>query len=78
MERAAIEGLIRRWVDSIETGDDRWDELLCDDVRDLTTEPPAHGAASFRARAEGVRRAFVGIVMTVDAIFVDGDRVAWR
>jgi steroid delta-isomerase-like uncharacterized protein len=80
MERAAIEALIRRWLEEgICRGNVAvFDELLAADVCDRSAPELAHGSESFKRRAEAVHRAFADLEAHVDELLIDDDRAARR
>jgi predicted ester cyclase len=80
MERSEIESLVRRWaVDGVANGRlEVFDELLTEDARDIGGPSPSFGRETFKARASAVRLAFSNLVAAIDALVVEGDRLAWR
>jgi predicted ester cyclase len=80
MDRREIEALVHRWA-ALAVGEgqvDVFDEILAEDVRDLSGYAETRGRASFKARARAVRAAFSDVRVTVDDLVVDGDAIAWR
>jgi len=80
MNRENIEALLHRWThEAIAGGEfEVFDELLAHDVVDESGEVPVHGTASFKARAEAVRRALSDLTLRIDALIIEGDSIAWR
>jgi len=80
MDREPIEKLVMRWAtEAVAAGrDEVWDELLAEDVLDRSGPVESRGRESFKARARAVRSAFGERSVTVDALVVEGDVVAWR
>jgi predicted ester cyclase len=80
MTRSDIEKLVRRWADeAVAAGRlEVFDELLAEDVRDVGPAGVTVGREPFKARAGAVYRAFSERTVSVDALVVEGDSVAWR
>jgi steroid delta-isomerase-like uncharacterized protein len=80
MERFEIELLVKRWaVDGVANGRlEVFDELVAEDARDIGGSTPSTGREAFKARASAVRRAFSNLEVEIDALVVEGDRIAWR
>jgi steroid delta-isomerase-like uncharacterized protein len=80
MERSAIEGLVKRWLEEgIVAGNvDVFDELLTEDVADLTGGTAVRGSEPFKRRARAVQAAFSNLEVVVDDLVIAGDRAAWR
>jgi steroid delta-isomerase-like uncharacterized protein len=80
MDRSAIERLIGRWAtEAVGAGrEEVWAEILAEDVLDGSGASESRGRESFKARARAVSAAFGNRNVTVDALVVDEDRIAWR
>jgi steroid delta-isomerase-like uncharacterized protein len=80
MKRTEIEALVQRWAtQAVALGsEEAWDELLTEDVRDLSGAAPTQGRDSFKARAAAVRNAFSKLTVSVDDLVVEGDAISWR
>ncbi len=80
MERRNAEELVRRWAnEGVAAGRlEVFDELLHEDVRDLSGGKESVGRATFKARASAVNAAFSNRSVNVEALLVEGDRLAWR
>jgi steroid delta-isomerase-like uncharacterized protein len=80
MNRNDIEKLVERWaqVAMAEGRVEVFDEVLAEDVHDVSAGAGSHGRESFKARARAVRDAFSDRSIRVEALVVEGDRVAWR
>jgi steroid delta-isomerase-like uncharacterized protein len=80
MDRGAIEKLVGRWAtEAVGAGrEEVWGELLAEDVLDGSGARESRGRESFRARARAVSAAFTNRNVTVDALVVDEERIAWR
>ncbi len=80
MDRSAIERLIGRWAtEAVGAGrEEIWAEILAEDVLDSSGAGESRGRDSFMARARAVTVAFANRNVTVDALVVDEDRIAWR
>jgi predicted ester cyclase len=67
MERHDIEALVQRWIRAIAEGrPQELDQLFVGDASEL------------KARAAAVQAAFQAIEPQIEALLIDGDRVAWR
>ena len=79
-DRDGIERLVNTWaMEGVGAGRlEVFDQLLDPNVIDLSGGREARGSETFKARAAMVRDAFSQRTVTVDALVVDGDRVAWR
>jgi len=80
MGRDRIERLVARWAnEAVAAGrEEVWDELLAEDVLDLSRPMASRGRESFKARSRAVSAALADRSVTVDNLVVDGDRIAWR
>jgi steroid delta-isomerase-like uncharacterized protein len=80
MNRKDIETIVERWaeVGVAEGRIEVFDELLAEDVRDLSGGAEARGRESFKARARAVREAFSDRSIHVEALTIEGRNVAWR
>jgi steroid delta-isomerase-like uncharacterized protein len=80
MDRQEIENLVQRWAtEAVAAGrEEAWSELLADDVVDRSGPTESHGSESFKARARAVTAAIANRHVTVDALVIEGDRIAWR
>jgi predicted ester cyclase len=80
MERRTIEDLVARWLDgAIRDGNIAiFDDLLIEDVRDLSGPMPTCGREPFRRRASAVHAAFSDIQTTLDGLVVELPCIAWR
>jgi predicted ester cyclase len=80
MERARFEELATRWAtEAVARGRvEVFDTLLTSDAIDHSGPSPTTGVEPFKARARAVHAAFADIEVVVDALLVDGDRMAWR
>lgn len=78
--RERADRLVRRWADeAVAAGRlEVFDELLAEDVRDVGPSGETVGREPFKARAGAVYRAFSQRTVTVDALVVEGDAIAWR
>ncbi len=80
MDRDGIEKLVHTWAtEGVAAGRlEVFDQLLDPQVVDLSSGREVRGSDTFKARAAMVRDAFSQRSCTVDALVVDGDRIAWR
>jgi predicted ester cyclase len=80
MDRREIEALVGRWAAAAvgEGQVDVFDEILSEDVRDLSGYAETRGRESFKARARALRQTLSDVRLTVDDLVVDGDAIAWR
>ena len=79
MNRVDAESFTRRWAAAVATGgDEAWNALLADDVRDLSGGLTQSGRDSFKQRTTLVRSAFDRVSVRVDDLVIEGDRLAWR
>jgi len=78
MDRDTIEKLVERWAAVAAGREEVWDELLAEDVLDLSGPTASRGRESFKARSRAVSAAFGDRSVTVDNLVVDGDRIAWQ
>jgi predicted ester cyclase len=82
MDRAEIESLVSRWAtDGVAEGRlEVFDELLDEGVVDLSGGGGGaiEGRDSFKLRARAVQGALSNRTVTVDALVIEADRVAWR
>jgi steroid delta-isomerase-like uncharacterized protein len=79
MSRTEIEALVLRWCEAVAVGGElAWDDLLTEDIRDLSGGVPVLGRDSFKARAAAVRSAFAEVRVSVEHLVVAVDSIAWR
>ncbi len=80
MNRPQIQELVARWAtEAVAAGrEEVWDEVLADDVIDRSGGAESRGREWFKMRARAVQAAFGDRSVSVDDLFVDGDRIAWR
>jgi steroid delta-isomerase-like uncharacterized protein len=79
MERSEIEGLVKRWLSIVESGNVAlFDEILNENVADQSGATEVFGPETFKRRALAMREAFSDLEATLDALVVEGTRIAWR
>jgi predicted ester cyclase len=80
MERSRFEELANRWAtEAVARGRvEVFDTLLTEDALDHSGSSPTVGVEPFKARTRALQGAFSDIEVVVDALLVDGDRMAWR
>ena len=79
MERPQIEDLLLRWLSIIQTGNVAlFDDILSEYVCDHSSAAPAYGTQTFKLRARSVHDAFSDLETALEALVVEGDRIAWR
>jgi predicted ester cyclase len=80
MERLQFEELAARWAtEAVARGRvEVFDALLTEDAIDLSGPSPTVGVEPFKARTRAVHAAFSDLEVVVDALLVEGDRMAWR
>lgn len=79
MQREDSERLVEAWAKAVETGaPGAFATLVTSDVTDLSGPVPACGPEPFEARARALHAAFGALRVTIDALVVEGERLAWR
>ena len=75
-----IQTLVNRWTtEAVALGrTEVFDELLHEDVHDMTGGLDTRGRESFKTRAVAVRDAFEDRSVRVDSLIIEGDHIAWR
>jgi steroid delta-isomerase-like uncharacterized protein len=80
MNRVEVEKLVERWA-QVGVAEGRlavFDELLAEDVRDVSGGGESRGRETFKARARAVTDALSDRSIRVEGLAVDGGAVAWR
>jgi steroid delta-isomerase-like uncharacterized protein len=78
MDRIEIERFVTRWLNAVTSGNSsEFEHLVARAVFDENSAQKT-SVAAFRERALAVKSAFSKLEGQIDALLVDGERIAWR